>query len=35
MAGDRWFARIDTPGQSNFSALFGCDPATGTKGKHD
>ncbi len=33
-AGDRWFARIDTPGQSNFSALFACGPATGTKGKH-
>ena len=27
-AGDRWFARIDTPGQSRFSALFACDPAT-------
>ena len=28
-AGDRWFARIDTPGQWGFSAM-----SAGTKGKH-
>ncbi|MDQ3640847.1 MAG: class I SAM-dependent methyltransferase [Actinomycetota bacterium] len=33
-AGDRWFARIDTPGPSGFSAMFTRHPAIGTKGKH-
>jgi hypothetical protein len=33
-AGDRWFARIGTPGRWGFSAILARHPATGTKGKH-